>query len=124
MLRNFLFLGALNGLLTVALGAFGAHALRSNLAADMVAVYDTASNYHGHHALALLAVGLLLIHRPDSRWLQRAGWAFLVGIVFFCGSLYLLAISGSHWLGMVAPFGGMAFLVGWVMLAMGVLRDD
>ncbi len=124
MLRNFIFLGALNGLITVALGAFGAHALRESLGADMVAVYDTASNYHGHHSLALLAVGLMLLHHPDSRWLPRAGWAFLIGILFFSGSLYLLAVSGSQWLGAVTPFGGMAYIVGWVMLAVAVFKES
>lgn len=115
MPRIFIFLGALNGLLAVGLGAFGAHALRSRIPPDLLEVYQTSSSYHGIHALGLIAVGLLLLH-IRSRWAEAAGWLLLLGILLFCGSLYSLAMTGIRPLGIVTPFGGVAFLLGWACL--------
>ncbi len=100
----------------VALGAFGAHALRGQLDAQMTAVWQSAVQYHAWHALALLALGGLLARWPERRGLARAGWLFVGGIVLFSGSLYGVALTGVRGLGMITPFGGTAFLVGWGFL--------
>jgi uncharacterized membrane protein YgdD (TMEM256/DUF423 family) len=101
----------------VALGAFGAHALRGQLDPQMTAVWQSAVQYHAWHALALLGVGSLLLHRPGTRGLALAAWLFVAGIVLFAGSLYVLALTGLRGLGAVTPFGGVAFLAGWAVLA-------
>ena len=101
----------------VGLGAFGAHALKSRLAPDLMAVYQTAVQYHFWHALGLLAVGILLSHKPGSGALVAAAWLLVAGIVLFCGSLYGLALTGARGLGAVTPIGGAAFLAAWVAVA-------
>ena len=100
----------------VALGAFGAHALRGQLDLQMTAVWQTAVQYQAWHALALLGVGILLLHWPGKRGLALAGWLFLAGIVLFAGSLYALALTGARGWGAVTPIGGVAFLAGWAVL--------
>ncbi len=119
--RLFLSLGAVSALLAVAAGAFGAHGLRRRLPADLLRVWETGATYQVYHALALLAVGLLLprFARGDP-WLAAAGWLFAAGTLLFSGSLYLMALTGLRWLGAVTPFGGAAFLLGWAVLALGV----
>jgi uncharacterized membrane protein YgdD (TMEM256/DUF423 family) len=112
----FLMLGGVAGFLTVALGAFGAHALEARLPAQHLAWWDKAVAYQGLHAVALLSCGLFGL-QLESRALALAAWAFVVGMVLFSGSLYLLALTGERWLGAVTPFGGTAFLVGWAALA-------
>jgi uncharacterized membrane protein YgdD (TMEM256/DUF423 family) len=119
--RTFLLLGALAGLLTVALGAFAAHGLRGRLPAASLEWFQTGVHYQGLHALALLAVGLLALLRPLPG-LRMAGWAFCGGILLFCGSLYLLALDAPRPLGWVTPFGGVAFLLGWYLLARAAWR--
>jgi uncharacterized membrane protein YgdD (TMEM256/DUF423 family) len=111
----------------VAAGAFGAHALKSVLTPDLLAVWHTAVQYQAWHALALLAVGLLMAKDPSGRrgrGLRAAAWLFAIGIVLFSGSQYLLALSGQRWLGAVTPLGGIAFLAGWLVLAWAALRPD
>lgn len=110
-------LGALFMFLGVVLGAFGAHGLRGVLSEQGKQVYHTAVLYHLVHGLGLLAVGLLATLRPQAPWLRPAGLAFVVGIVVFSGSLYLLAVTDIKKLGMITPFGGLAFLAGWLCLA-------
>jgi uncharacterized membrane protein YgdD (TMEM256/DUF423 family) len=107
----------------VALGAFGAHALRGQLDPQMTAVWQSAVQYHAWHALALLGLGVLLLHWPGKRGLAVAGWLFVAGIVLFAGSLYVVALTGVRSLGLITPFGGAAFLAGWVVLAWSVWRD-
>ena len=107
----------------VGLGAFGAHALRERLAPEMAAVYQTAVQYHFWHALGLLAIGVLLTQRPASGLLAAAAWLIVAGIVLFCGSLYALALTGIRGLGAVTPFGGVAFLAGWAVLAWAASRS-
>lgn len=121
MARWFVFLGAVNGLLSVALGAFGAHALRGRITADQLTVFQTAVQYHQIHALALLAVGLLALRQP-SPWLRSSGWLMFCGILLFSGSLYLLVLTGMRGLGMITPFGGGALLLAWLALCIGALR--
>ncbi|HBO14388.1 MAG TPA: DUF423 domain-containing protein [Halieaceae bacterium] len=117
MAKLFLSLGALAGLLAVALGAFGAHALRGRLDEYARGVFETAVQYHFYHALALALVGVLLLSQPATALLKSSGWLFLIGIAVFSGSLYLLAITGIKWLGAVTPLGGLAFIAGWGCLA-------
>ena len=106
----------------VAFGAFGAHALRSKLAPDLMAVYQTAVQYHFWHALGLLAVGILLAQKPESGTLAAAAWLLVAGIVIFCGSLYVLALTGTRGWGALAPVGGTAFLAAWAALAWAAWR--
>ena len=110
--------GAVAGFLAVGLGAFGAHGFKERLEElGQLDNYQTAFEYHMAHALAVIAVGLLGLHLDRSRSIQIAGWSFLVGIVIFSGSLYILALTGLRWLGAITPIGGVAFLVGWTALA-------
>jgi len=120
--KLFLSAGGLAALAAVALGAFGAHALKNRLSPEMLAVWHTAVEYHIYHALGLLAVGLLAQQLPGSVLLRWSGWAMLAGIVLFSGSLYALALSGERWLGAITPVGGVAFLVAWALLVTAVLR--
>ena len=106
----------------VALGAFGAHALRARLTPDMLAVWQTAVLYHAWHALGLFGVGLLLLHWPERGLLGIAGGLFIAGILLFSGSLYALALTGIRGLGAVTPFGGVAFLAGWGAVAIACLK--
>lgn len=108
--------------LAVALGAFGAHALRGRLTPEMVGVWQTAVQYHAWHALAIMGVGILLQQWPERGLLGIAGWLFVAGIVLFSGSLYTLALTGLRGLGAVTPFGGVAFLAGWIAVAATFLK--
>ena len=114
-------LGAGSALISVAAGAFGAHALRTRLSSDLLSVFETAARYQMYHALAILAASWAVTRWP-SPWPVRAGWLFAVGTLLFSGSLYALALSGVRWLGAVTPFGGVAFLAGWVCLILAVRR--
>jgi len=116
-------LGGVFGFLAVAAGAFGAHGLRGRLGPDLLSVFETAARYQMYHALALLAVAVLLERRPAGAGpLRAAGWCFVAGIVLFSGSLYALALTGAGWWGAVTPLGGVAFLAGWLSLAYGLWR--
>ncbi|MGE5794797.1 MAG: DUF423 domain-containing protein [Bacteroidota bacterium] len=119
--KLFVILGALAAALGVALGAFGAHALKARLSADMLAAWQTAVQYHLWHALGLVAIGLLAQHLPASVPVRIAGWLMLAGIVLFSGSLYALALSGTRSLGAITPFGGGCLIVAWLVLAFAVL---
>ena len=121
MPRLFISLGALNCLLSVALGAFGAHMLEVRLAPDLFAIYQKASLYHLPHGLGLILVGMLGLHK-ESRLMRASGWLLLAGIILFCGSLYTLGLTGIRTLGMVTPFGGLAFLAGWLCLSIAGWR--
>lgn len=120
--RHFLALGGVAAFLAVALGAFGAHALKSRLAPEMLAVWHTGVEYHLFHALGLLACGLVAAQLPDSAFLKWSGWLMLAGILLFSGSLYALALSGERWLGALTPVGGIAFLAAWALLIAAVVR--
>lgn len=120
-MKTFVLLGAINAFLAVAAGAFGAHGLKARLSADLLAIFETGARYHMYHALGLIGVGLIA-HLKPSGAVNAAGWAMLVGIVLFSGSLYALALSGVRILGAVTPFGGVAFLVAWVLVAVAALR--
>ncbi len=115
-------LGALSGFVAVASGAFGVHVLRQKLPADDLAVFETAARYEMYHALALLGVAWALNRWPGIA-LQVAGMCFVAGTLLFCGSLYILALSGIRWFGAITPLGGLAFLAGWLSLAWGILKS-
>src|SRR5437667_8596724 len=116
MYRTFTFLGAVLGFLGVALGAFGAHALKSRLTPEMLGVFETGVRYQMYHTFALLIVAAAIGRIGDAAWLVTAGWFFVAGILLFSGSLYALALTNVGTLGAVTPVGGLLFLVGWVCL--------
>lgn len=113
----FLGIAALLGGLSVAAGAFAAHALRDQLSERAMDTFETAARYQMYHALALLLVALLCRDGVDNRFLVTAGFAFIVGVVIFSGSLYTLSFTGIKWLGAITPLGGVAFMAGWGCLA-------
>ncbi len=121
MPKLLLALGGANAALVVVLGAFGAHGLKARLSAEMMAIYQTGVQYHLFHALGLLVLGTVALWLPSS-YLKWAGWLMLAGIVLFSGSLYLLSVTGTRWLGAITPFGGAAFIAAWVLFCIGVLK--
>lgn len=121
MFRGFLMLAAFFGFTGVALGAFAAHGLKNRLSAEYLAIFHTGVMYQLVHTLALLAVALLAVQVP-GRLMTWAGISFVVGIVLFSGSLYLLTLTGVTRLGIITPFGGLAFLVGWLLLGLAAWR--
>ncbi|MED4753296.1 DUF423 domain-containing protein [Brevibacillus choshinensis] len=116
-MKLFLMLGSISGFLSVALGAFGAHALKEKLDEYSLGIFHTGVTYQTTHALALIAVAFLIKWYPDSSGLTWAGWCFAIGTLIFSGSLYALAASGVKVLGAITPIGGLLFLVGWALLA-------
>lgn len=123
MHATFLLLSALGLLSGVAMGAFGAHGLRGTLTPAMLAVYQTAVNYHMWHALGLGLIATIAYQHPGAPLLRWAGWIMLAGIVLFSGSLYLLSLSGIEWLGAITPFGGAAFLIAWLLIALFAVKS-
>jgi len=124
MAKLWLTLGSVGMLLAVAMGAFGAHALKKTLTPDLMAIYETAVHYHVYHALGLIAIGLLALHLPATTLLRWAGVLMAAGLVLFSGSLYALSLSGIRWLGAITPIGGTAFLAAWLLLAAAVMRAE
>ncbi|MFB6366337.1 DUF423 domain-containing protein [Paenibacillus elgii] len=120
MNRTFVALGGICAFLSVALGAFGAHALKGKLTADMLANFQTGVQYQMMHSLGLIAIGLAASLLPASGHVRRAGWSMFVGIVVFSGSLYVLSITGIKQLGAITPIGGVAFLFGWLSLVLAL----
>jgi uncharacterized membrane protein YgdD (TMEM256/DUF423 family) len=121
--RLFVAIGSLAALLGVAAGAFGAHGLKSRLTTEMLAVFETGVRYQLVHALALLVAAWVCSRWPGHA-ASTAGFLFLIGIVVFSGSLYLLALTGVRSFGAVTPFGGIAFLAGWACLAWAAWRAN
>lgn len=126
MHKRFLIIAALLGSVSVAAGAFAAHGLKQILSADILQIFETAVRYQFYHVFALLAVGILYQNFP-GKFMQWAGNLFIAGIILFSGSLYLLcyvkhAALNMLWLGAITPFGGLCFIVGWVMMALGVMK--
>jgi uncharacterized membrane protein YgdD (TMEM256/DUF423 family) len=120
--RIFFILMTLFAALGVALGAFGAHALRGRLSPEMLTIFETGVRYQVYHALALLAVVVAIGRWPESGLPAIAGWLFVAGILLFSGSLYVLAATGQRWMGAITPLGGVAFLGGWITLMIGAWR--
>jgi uncharacterized membrane protein YgdD (TMEM256/DUF423 family) len=121
--RLFFSLGAASGLIAVAAGAFGAHALRARLSPELLSVFETGARYQMYHALGLLAVAWAAVRWPGPlpTW---AGWLFVVGTVLFSGSLYALSLTGMRWLGAITPLGGVAFLAGWLCLVFAAMGRE
>jgi uncharacterized membrane protein YgdD (TMEM256/DUF423 family) len=120
MSNLFIGLGATSAFISVAAGAFGAHALDHVLDADMLAVYNTAVDYQFFHSIGLIVIGALHKISPRHCHLVSA-WAMLAGIAIFSGSLYILSTTGIKWLGMITPIGGVSLLAAWLTLALGYL---
>ncbi|MBQ4851492.1 DUF423 domain-containing protein [Pseudoalteromonas sp. MMG012] len=121
MIKLYLLAGGIFCLLSVALGAFAAHGLKHYVSEYSIGVFKTAAEYQMTHGLALVAVAMLL------RWglsVSAAGWFFIVGIVLFSGSLYLLSITGLKWLGPITPIGGLCFLAGWSVLIYKIAKHS
>ena len=119
--RQFIALGAGIAMLSVIAGAFGAHALKHALDAEMMAVYRTAVEYQTYHALGLILCGLLLQTNPSAQ-LRFAAILMLAGIIIFSGSLYALSLSGVRWLGAITPIGGLSFIIAWSLIMVEYLR--
>jgi uncharacterized membrane protein YgdD (TMEM256/DUF423 family) len=122
MTRLFLGLGALSAMLSVLIGAFGAHALRGRMTPDLLAVYHTGTQYQFYHSLGVLLIALLIAHFPERSEFVWAGWLMLAGIVLFSGSLYILSLTGISIFGAITPIGGVAFIAAWAILAVTALR--
>jgi len=119
--RFFLSAGAIAAFIAVALGAFGAHSLRSKLTPEMLNIFEVGVRYQIYHAFGLIAVAWAIARWPEAN-LNSAGWSFIAGIVIFSGSLYLLSTTGVRWLGAITPIGGLAFLAGWAILIWSLNR--
>ncbi len=120
--RWFVILGSLNSFLSVALGAFAAHGLKNRVTPDLLETFQTGARYEMYHGLALILVGILLRLYPQQTLFSWAGWAFLVGTVLFCGSLYAIVFTGVRGFGAVAPLGGLSFMAGWLILMITFLK--
>lgn len=121
-MQTLLLLGSLNMALVVILGAFGAHALKKKLTPELLKIYETGVLYHLVHGLGLLLIGVLAGGAVSSGLAVTAGWLLQIGIVLFCGSLYVLALTGVKRLGAITPLGGLGFIAGWVVLFAAVLQ--
>ena len=117
MAKLFITLASLSGMLAVVLGAFGAHALKGKMDAYSLGVFETAVQYHFYHSFALLVVGVIALSQPQTVLLKSSGYLFILGLVVFSGSLYLLSITGVRWLGAITPLGGLALIGAWACLA-------
>ena len=114
-------IGAIAAAIGVTLGAFGAHGLKSRVDSDLLVIFETGVRYHMYHAIGLLAVGWAASRWPGG-WVTASGWLFLVGILVFSGSLYVMTLTGARWLGAITPIGGAAFIAGWIALALAALK--
>jgi uncharacterized membrane protein YgdD (TMEM256/DUF423 family) len=120
-MQTLVILGSVMMFLAVALGAFGAHALKRKLTADMIKIYETGVQYHIAHGLGIILLGLFAERLPSSSLVLTAGWLLFAGILLFSGSLYTLSITGVRKWGAVTPLGGAAFLAGWATLLFAAL---
>ncbi|PIC57741.1 hypothetical protein CSV80_07320 [Sporosarcina sp. P12(2017)] len=120
----FIIAGAINAAIAVGFGAFGAHALKDRLSEHYLAIWETAVQYQMFHAIALLAIGILMSSTllGPSTQLSWAGYLILAGIMIFSGSLYVLSLSGIGILGAITPIGGVAFIAGWIMLIIAAVK--
>jgi len=121
MPRRWVIVASINGLLAVALGAFGAHSLKHIIDESALATYEVGVRYQMYHALALLGVACFMSIQP-TKMVKASAWCMLIGILFFSGSLYGLSLAGWRWLGPVTPLGGFFFILGWLCLAIGAGR--
>ena len=121
--KSLLISGSIFMALAVVFGAFGAHIIQDMLTPERFQVYQTGVEYHFYHALGLLLLGAVSFHISDSKWISRSGIAFIAGIIIFSGSLYILTLTDTGWLGAVTPLGGVAFILGWIFLVIGTTKN-
>lgn len=120
--KTILILGGILGILSVGIGAFGAHGLEATLTANArLETFETAVKYQFYHTFALILLGILMLN-VQSNYFSYAGTSFLVGIVIFSGSLYTLSLTNITWLGAITPIGGLAFILGWIFMILGVSK--
>ena len=124
MTRIFLTIASMFGGISVVFGAFASHALQDRLSDKSLAIWETGTKYQMYHALALMLVAILLSRFPNSTLLIVAGYAFTAGVFIFSGSLYALTLTGIKWLGAITPIGGLAFITGWLCLALATWRIE
>ena len=120
--KRFIVAGALSMVLAIGLGAFGAHALKSLISPDKLEVFHTAVRYHLLHSVGLFAVSFVCFLKPGSSLARASGWVMLAGMVVFCGSLYVMVLTGHGWLGAITPIGGVALMTAWLLVAMAALK--
>src|SRR5699024_8604670 len=120
-MKLLLIIGVINGFLAVALGAFGAHGLEGKISENALTTWEKAVNYQMFHTVSILITGLSLL-KLQSNALLGAGWAFVIGIILFSGSLYIYSTTGIRSLAMITPFGGVAFLIGWILLGYAIIK--
>ncbi|MCH1626166.1 DUF423 domain-containing protein [Ferdinandcohnia quinoae] len=121
-MKLFLILGAINAFLAVALGAFGAHGLEGKITEKYLKVWQTGVQYQMFHAIGLFVIAFLVDKFPQSNQFSAAGWSMFIGVILFSGSLYVLSTTGIKVLGAITPLGGVAFLIGWVLLIVGTVK--
>ena len=124
MSRLAILFGAGNAVIAIILGAFAAHAIKDSLSQRMLAIFNTAVDYHMYHALGLILLGFLMTQLPASKGLTIAMYLMLFGIVVFCGSLYALSLSGITKLGMITPIGGIAFIAAWALVLLSFIKQS
>lgn len=124
MAKLFLLIGSFNAALCIILGAFGAHALKSKLSAGSLDVFQTGVQYHFYHSIGLILVGMLMLQlNINDGLLKFAGYSMLVGIILFSGSLYALSTTAIKWFGPITPIGGLAFIIAWLFVMMGLIKN-
>ncbi|MDR7245341.1 DUF423 domain-containing protein [Priestia megaterium] len=121
-MKLFLIIGAINAMLAVALGAFGAHGLEGKISEKYLEVWKTGVQYQMFHAMGLFVIAFLLSKFPQSSLLTASGWIMFAGIVLFSGSLYVLSTSGIKVLGAITPLGGVAFIVAWIFIVVAAVK--
>lgn len=124
MTKFLLSAGALLAMLAVLFGAFGAHALESQLNAEMMEIFNTGARYHFYHALGLLFLGVASHFLPETGWLRWSGYLMLAGVIIFSGSLYLLSLTEIRWLGAITPVGGTALIISWALFVVAVFQKS
>jgi len=124
MYKLFLILGSINAAAAVSMGAFGAHSLKTKISEHMLSVFQTAVQYHFYHSLGLIIIGVLTISIKPEKYLGIAGWMMFFGIILFSGSLYILSTTATRWVGIITPFGGIAFIASWVFIAIAVWKGS
>lgn len=122
--KSLLITGSILMALAVAFGAFGAHIVQDMLSPDRFQVYQTGVEYHFYHAIGVLILGAVLLHTENSGWFTLSGYSFITGILIFSGSLYVLTLTDTGWLGAITPLGGIAFILGWIFLAVGIGKSQ
>ncbi|KTC86372.1 DUF423 domain-containing protein [Legionella brunensis] len=121
MQKGFMLIAILLALVANILGAFGTHALKGKISAYSLSIFQTGTQYQFYHSLALLALAILMFH-IKNQWVNAAGIGFILGCILFSGSLYILSVTGLRGLGMITPLGGLAFIMGWLLLFIGICK--